>query len=112
MEAFMKEDESQLSQSALGDSATGLSHGDDSSATSGDHSSKFVQKETRHVFYLRVFVLLVLFSASAAISLVVYFVTDNGDEDSFESSYHAAADKVTGKTDAQLNQGNEITKYR
>lgn len=48
--------------------------------------------------YLRVFVLLLLFSASGAISLVVYFVTAAGEKDSFESEYYAAADKVTGKS--------------
>ena len=66
------------------------------SETSGDESDKFVKNETRHVLFLRVLVLLLLFSASAAISLVVYFVTSAGETDGFESQYYAAADKVTG----------------
>ena len=92
------DEKSQQSDPALGDSASGLSTGDDSSDSSGDGSNKFVQRETRHVLMLRVGVLFILLSASAAISLVVFFTTDNGEMESFESSYYAAADKVTGKT--------------
>lgn len=81
---------------ALKDSTSGKSTADDSQESSQE-SSKFVKKETRHVLYLRVLVLAILFCASVAISLVVFFVTANGEKDSFESQYHAAADKVTGK---------------
>ena len=34
---------------------------------------------------------------TTAISIVVYFVTQNGEMDTFESQYYAAADKVGGK---------------
>ena len=84
---------------ALKDSQSGKSSNNDhTSVSSGDESSDFVKKESRRVMYLRVFVLLLLFSASGAISLVVYFVTAAGEKDSFESEYYAAADKVTGKS--------------
>mmetsp|Transcript_14574 Transcript_14574/g.29565 ORF Transcript_14574/g.29565 Transcript_14574/m.29565 type:complete len:127 (-) Transcript_14574:3421-3801(-) len=76
----------------LKDSKSGHST-NDSSASSEE--AKFVKKESQHVFYLRVLVLLILFSASAAISLVVYFVTEAGERDSFETRYYAAADKVS-----------------
>ena len=82
---------------ALKDSS-GRSTDETSSQSSSEEASKFVRKESRHVLYLRVIVLLLLFSASAAISLVVYFVTQNGEMDTFESQYYAAADKVTGKS--------------
>lgn len=80
----------------LGDSNSGQSTSL-VSESSGDESSTFVKKETRHVTFLRILVLSILFAASAAISLVVYFVTSAGEHDTFESQYHAAADKVTGK---------------
>lgn len=82
---------------ALKESNSGKSMTETSSTSSSDESSKFVKKETRHVFFLRMIVLLILFSASAAISLVVFFVTSNGETETFESLYYAAADKVTGK---------------
>lgn len=69
---------------------------DSSSAASSEEASKFVKKESRYVLFLRMIVLLVLFAASAAISLVVYFVTSAGEQDTFESQYYAAANKVTG----------------
>mgnify|MGYP005865612713 CR=1 FL=1 len=101
-EGAFAEDHSQASSSsqvtddpALKDSQSGKSTTDGTSVSSGDESSKFVKKESRQVFYLRVTVLLILFSASAAISLVVFFVTDAGEMESFESQYYAAADKVT-----------------
>eukprot|EP00977_Amphora_coffeiformis_P026278 scaffold25307_cov168-Amphora_coffeaeformis.AAC.11 len=80
---------------ALKDSKSAKSTTGGTSLSSSDESSKFVKRESRHVFYLRVIVLLILFSASAAISLVVFFVTDAGEMESFESQYYAAADKVT-----------------
>ena len=83
---------------ALKDSSSGNYTTDNSTLTPSEEASKFVKKETQHVFYLRVMVILLLFSASAAISLVVYFVTDNGEDDSFEAQYYAAADKVMGKS--------------
>eukprot|EP00977_Amphora_coffeiformis_P019105 scaffold6899_cov183-Amphora_coffeaeformis.AAC.38 len=89
--------ESQVTEDpALKESSSGKSATDTSSTSSSDESSKFVKKETRHVLFLRILVLLILFSASAAISLVVFFVTSNGETETFESQYNAAADKVTG----------------
>ena len=82
---------------ALKDSTnSGKSTTESGSTGSSEESSKFVKKETQHVLFLRVVVLLILFSASAAISIVVYLVSSAGEKDSFESQYHAAADKVLG----------------
>ena len=80
---------------ALRESNSGRSSSGESSQSS-EEASKFVKKETRHVFFLRMTVLSVLFAASAAISLVVYFVTSAGEQDTFESQYEAAAHKVKG----------------
>ena len=88
-------DDPALADSNNSSARSSKSTGDGSDASS-DESSKFVKRESRHVFLLRVAVLLILFSASAAISLVVYFVTKHGEMDTFESQYYAAADKVTG----------------
>ena len=79
---------------ALKDSKSG--HSTAGTSQSSEEEAKFVKKESQHVFFLRIAVLLLLFSASAAISLVVYFVTEAGEMDSFKSQYFAAADKVTG----------------
>lgn len=88
---------------ALKDSNSGRSStAGDSSQSSDEEASKFVKKESRRVFYLRVLVLLILFAASAAISLVVYFVTTAGETDTFESQYDAAADKVQGTSQVSL----------
>ena len=79
---------------------------------SSEESSKFVRKETKHVFMLRVIVLSILFAASAAISLVVYFVTSDSEDDNFESQFYAAADKVKGKTFIRDNPYREYTIVR
>ena len=89
--------ESQVTEDpALKDSQSGKTTSGTSDASS-EESSKFVKKETLHVLYLRIGVLLLLFSASAAISMVVYFITAAGEEANFESQYLAASEKVTGK---------------
>ena len=90
--------ESQVTDDPALKDTSGRSTEDSSSQSSSEEASKFVRKESRHVLYLRVIVLLLLFSASAAICLVVFFVTMNGEMDTFESQYYAAADKVTGKS--------------
>ena len=97
-DAFSVSTESQVTDDpALKDhSSSAKSSAGDSSASDSEEASKFVTKESRHVLFLRMMVLLVLFAASAAISLVVYFVTSAGEQDTFESQYYAAANKVTG----------------
>lgn len=95
--------------SALKNSQSGRSSSANTEASSlSEESSKFVKRESRHVFYLRVIVLSILFSISAAISLVVYFITDAGEENNFESQYYAAADKVTGMVDSKKPRDDNI----
>lgn len=74
----------------------------ESVANSAEAAAKFVQRETRHVWYLRVLVLFLLVSASAAISLVVFFVTDAGEHETFRSQYDGDASKITGKYSINL----------
>lgn len=74
-------DDPALKDSKSGRSQTTTSQSGDASS---DEADKFVRKETRHVFYLRSMVLMLLFAASAAISLVVFFVTSAGEDTSFE----------------------------
>jgi len=52
------------------------------------------KKETEAVFRLRVLVFLILFFASIAVSLIVYFITTHSMDDEYESGYAAAAEKV------------------
>eukprot|EP00977_Amphora_coffeiformis_P018149 scaffold6242_cov168-Amphora_coffeaeformis.AAC.1 len=87
--------ESQVTEDpALKDSQSGKSTSG-TSAASSEESSKFVKKETLRVLYLRIGVVLLLACASAAISMVVYFITASAEEENFESQYYAAAEKVT-----------------
>jgi hypothetical protein len=52
------------------------------------------KKETRAVFQLRVLVLLVLFLAAVAVSLVVYFITTQAEAAEFKAQYDGNAIKV------------------
>jgi len=52
------------------------------------------KKETEAVFRLRLLVFLILFLASIAVSLIVYFITAGAMDDQYESGYAAAAEKV------------------
>jgi len=65
----------------------------DSKASNED----LVDTESRYVLFLRLVVLLVLFLAAVAVSILVHSITSNGEEDSFDANYNAAAEKVTGK---------------
>jgi hypothetical protein len=92
------------------DSISGQSWDDDcgskSSTTNESHTDgqkeRNVEKESRYAFFLRLGVVSILIlAAAAAVSVIVYDITDTGEMDSFESEYEAAAEKVTG----------ELTKY-
>jgi len=52
------------------------------------------KKETEAVFRLRLLVFLILFLASIAVSLIVYFITAGAMDDQYDSGYAAAAEKV------------------
>jgi hypothetical protein len=78
-----------------------VSIGDPSSGGSRqtNGSDKEVQEdlsknETRGVFRLRVLVILVILSAAAVVSVVVYVSTKQGELDTFESQYEGASTKV------------------
>lgn len=58
---------------------------------------QFTKKESRYVLYLRLLVLAILFLAAIAVCLVVFIVTTNGEEESFDSHFEAASEKVSGK---------------
>lgn len=92
---------SQTTDELKDSSKSGSTAESNASSSANDEAAKFVNKETRRVFCLRVLVLMILFAASAAISLVVFFVTSAGEDDSFEGEFYAAADKVTGKLEGE-----------
>lgn len=50
--------------------------------------------ETKQVFRLRVVVVLILIAAATGISLTVYFLTKNAEEEEFEVQYYGLADKI------------------
>jgi len=52
------------------------------------------KKETEAVFRLRLIVFLILFLASIAVSLIVYFITAGATNDQYDSDYAAASEKV------------------
>jgi hypothetical protein len=68
-----------------------------SSSSSDNKKVNFVRRESRDVLFLRIGVILILLLAAAAVSVMVYFITETGEQDSFESQYEAAAEKVTSK---------------
>lgn len=74
------------------------SHGENTRESSDEpDEAKFVDKETRYVFYLRLAVLLVLLVAAASLCTLVYVVSSGSETQSFQSNYEAAAEKVLGK---------------
>ena len=100
----MEKQEESLQLKDSGEDSTGESSGgeDDSHSLHGhSHASiaqedMFVKKETRRIFTLRLLVVAVLLAASAAVSVVVFYITHKGEQYEFESQYEAAADKVKG----------------
>lgn len=80
---------------ALKDSKSGRSSTETGShaSTGSSEADKFVRKESRHVLYLRVVVFFLLFAASTAVSLVVFFITSDGEDDNFQ--YVTACHEVT-----------------
>lgn len=59
-----------------------------------DAEEQLAQKESRHVFVLRVVVMMVLFFAACGVSAVVFFITKKGVEDEFETQYEGTAEKI------------------
>jgi class 3 adenylate cyclase len=92
------------SRSDSSDSIEDVTHmskeGSTSNGTSTAEPSRAIPKdqlaenETRAVFKLRVLVLLALLLAAIAVSLVVYFITSNSEEDEFQGQYEGHATKV------------------
>jgi hypothetical protein len=73
---------------------TSMSESGRSEYSSEQDEELFAKKETRAVFQLRVLVLLVLFLAAVAVSLVVYFITTQAEAAEFKAQYDGNAIKV------------------
>ena len=52
------------------------------------------QRETNHVFRLRIAVFLVILAAAAAVSTAIFIISSNAEEEEFEVQFRAAALKV------------------
>jgi len=57
---------------------------------------KIAQRESKHVLFLRLLVCLVLGLAAVAVSVVVYSITANSEQEQFEAQYLGAAAKISG----------------
>jgi len=84
----------------LEESTNNNSSGIVSTVTAEERKEIFVRRESRNILLLRLIVILVLLVAAVAVSILVHSITSNGEEDSFEANYNAAAEKVTGKHDS------------
>lgn len=58
--------------------------------------NSLAKQETTQVFRLRVAVVLILIAAATAISLSVYFITKNSEEEEFVAQYEGVANKILG----------------
>ena len=68
--------------------------GDRSISEENVRNEKFTQNETKHVFRLRVLVIAVIILAAVAVSLVVFFLSKNGEEEEYEMQFEGTAEKV------------------
>ena len=68
---------------------------DESTSTIKEQITK---KESQHVLRLRLLVVSVLVITAAAISYAVYWLTTDGESDSFEAQYQGASDKLLACT--------------
>jgi len=71
--------------------------GQSCSSVSGDQKERFVQKESRHVSYLRVWVVLILLLAAAAVTTLVFIITRDSELEECWSHFEAAGEKILGK---------------
>lgn len=55
---------------------------------------KFTQQESKNILYLRVLVIIVLFLAAVAVSLVVFFLSKNSEKEEYEMMFDGAAEKL------------------
>ncbi len=56
--------------------------------------SSLTKQESKQVFRLRVAVVMILVAAATAISLAVFFITKNAEEDEFSTQYSGVANKI------------------
>jgi len=56
--------------------------------------NSLAKQETRQVFRLRIIVVLLLVAAATSISLAVFFITKNAEEEEFEAQFDGVANKI------------------
>jgi hypothetical protein len=76
------------------DNDKSTSREDTNRETSSSDEVAIGKEESAQVFRLRLLVLLAIFSAAVAVSLVVYFLTSNGETDEFETQFEGASTKI------------------
>jgi hypothetical protein len=66
------------------------------SEDNGSVSSKrqLAEKETDNVFRLRVLVVLILIVAAACVSMLVFFISKNSEEDEFNTQFDGASEQI------------------
>ncbi|CAB9496686.1 Receptor-type guanylate cyclase gcy [Seminavis robusta] len=93
-------DELSLSEDSSDGDIHGSSQSGSSTATTSkkiteETNEKLAQRETRHVLYLRLLVCAILLAAALAVSLMVYNISIQAEEDQFQLQFLGAASKVT-----------------
>ena len=98
-DSFISSEECSVSVNSDGDefsdeepsSTKDETHNEESLASIQERLSK---KESESVFRLRLLVVLVLLLAAGSVCFVVYRLTENGENDLFQSQYEGAAEKI------------------
>jgi hypothetical protein len=67
---------------------------EDGSTVHATHKERLGQAETNAVFHLRLVVFLVMLLAAIAVSVTVYIIISEAEQDEFESQFDGAASKV------------------
>eukprot|EP00977_Amphora_coffeiformis_P021284 scaffold9134_cov170-Amphora_coffeaeformis.AAC.8 len=95
-------DESSYHDNSAWDSSGGTHAA--SSKISDKDEKQLAAKETAAVFRLRVLVLAIIFLAAVAVSLAVWFITTNSEEEDFVTNYDGASTKLVESFEEIVDQ--------
>jgi hypothetical protein len=62
-----------------------------------EERQRMFHEESKHVFRLKIGVMLVLFAAAIGVSVTVYFITRNAEVQKFEATYEGASEIILSK---------------
>ena len=99
-------DESSCHDNSTRGSSSGTHVASSNIRTNGNSKDEkqLAAKETAAVFRLRVLVLVIMFLAAVAVSLAVWFITTNSEEEDFKTHYDGASTKLIESFEAIVDQ--------